>query len=441
LVLAAVAILVCIGGLFLLYPGSPQALTREAIALLAVQFLLAAPGGAAVAHLTAHQRAAPAALGTLLASALFLASLGTVVALDAGYLAIAAAYTLAALAAPVIPAVVMLRRTRLHFTWDRQAATAFARTAIPQGVLLVLAVVYFRIDTVLLSLLSSHGQVAIYALAYKVAEFFAFLPVYFMATLFPVIARTPPRTRRLNELVSGATSSLVVAGIAVLTILVTFAPEIVAAIAPRVRYQGAVGVLRLLGVSALLIFVTNGFFQTLVALSRQRSLTRLTAVVLVANVALNCGLIPLAGAEGAAWALIGTELISLGLVLAIYRQVGELPRLQRMGRVLVASAGLALVGWLVERLLFRGPHNPVLALACGLAGGGSAYVVLLRLLRALPPQLEAVLSDIAERTRYVMRLSRGGHSQPEAEDVLDPSGEPSCERPPAGEPSGARIPE
>jgi O-antigen/teichoic acid export membrane protein len=297
----------------------------------------------------------------------------------------------------------MLRRTRLELGWDRRVALSFAQMAFPQGILLILAVVYFRIDTVLLSLLSSARQVAIYALAYKVVEFFAFLPVYFMATLFPVIARTPPRTERLKQLVSDATSSLFVAGIAVLTFLVTFAPQIVAAIAPRASYHAAIGVLRLLGIAALLIFVTNGFFQSLVALNRQRSLARLTAVVLVTNVALNCGLIPVLGADGAAWALIASEIVSLVLVLFAYREVGSLPRLTRLGRVLAATAGFGISGWLVERLLFPGARLPVLALVCGVAIAGAVYVALMRLLGALPPQLAAVLADVAERTLLVLR--------------------------------------
>lgn len=413
LVLSVVTILICVAALFLLYPGPAHSLTRETIALMSLQFLLAAPGGSALAYLTAHQRAGPAALGTLLSSVLFLAALGCVVALDLGFVAIAGAYALAAFVNPIIPSGVMLRHTRPALVWDPRVAMSFARMAIPQGILLILAVVYFRIDTVLLSLLASDRDVAIYALAYKVVEFFAFLPVYFMATLFPVIARTPPRTQRLSELVSGATASLFVGGAAVLTFLVAFAPQIVGAIAPRASYHAADGVLRLLGVAALLIFVTNGFFQTLVALSRQRRLAHLTAVVLVTNVALNCALIPVAGATGAAWALIGSEVVSLVLVLFAYREVGSFPRLPRLGRVVLANLGFGASGWLVVFLLFPHDEKPVLALICGVAIGGVVYVALMRALRALPPELEAVLRDLGTRMLVVLQgIRRGGVSSP-----------------------------
>ncbi len=403
---SALTVVTIVGGAalaFALYSGAPHGLTRDAILILLVQFLFAGLSGSASAHLTAHQRAVSIALGSLLSTLLFVALLAVVVTLNLGFLWVAVAYTLAAVAAFALPIASMLRQVRLRLSWDPGLIRYLTVNALPQGLLLVLAVVYFRIDTVLLSLLSTADQVALYGLAYRVVEFFAFLPVYFMGVLFPVLARTQPHTERLAELVRGATASMLVGGLAAMTLVATFAPEVIRILTGSSSYAHAEGVLRLLAVALLMIFLTNAFFQTLIALNRQRILIRLTAVVLVVNVACNCALIPPFGATGAAYALIASEVISLALSLRAYREVGRLPRIPRLWRIVVATAGMGVSGWLVTTLLF--PHHRLagLALVCGGAVALTVYALLMRYLRALPPELAGTLADVWTRTAQVIR--------------------------------------
>jgi O-antigen/teichoic acid export membrane protein len=404
MVLLVVTIILGLIGAFVLYSGASRASTREAIAILLIQFLLAGLAGSASAHLTAHQRAGAIALGAILSTALFVGFLAVVVSLRLGFAWVVVAYTLAAVSSPLLPIISMLRRVRLRLSWDSALLRYMLRTTLPQGLLLVLSVVYFRIDTVLLSLLSSSRQVALYGLAYRVVEFFAFLPVYFMGVLFPVLARTQPFSERLAELVGGATASMLVGGLATLALVVTFAPEVVRILSGAPSYAHAVDVLRLLSVSLLAIFITNAFFQTLIALNRQRNLIRIAAVVLVVNVAANCALIPFLGASGAAIALMISEVIGLALALIAYREIGPLPRIPRLWRILIATAGLGVSGWLVGSVLFGDTRHPVLGLVVGGAVALLVYGLLMRYLDALPPQLAATLADMRTRMVELMRI-------------------------------------
>lgn len=397
------------GGLiaaFAFYGGSTHTLTREAIGLLLIQFLIAGFAGSAAAHLAAHQRAVAIAISALVSSLLFLGLLIVVVTVHLGFLWVVAAYTLAAVTSPVLPIISMLRRVRLRLNLERALIRQMVRTTLPQGLLLVLSVAYFRIDTVLLSLLSSNRQVALYGLAYRFVEFFAFLPVYFMGVLFPVLARTPAFSRRLDELVSGALDSMIVGGLAALAFTSTFAPQIVAILAGGHAYAHTVALLRLLSVALLTIFLSNAFFQTLIALNRQRSLIRLIAVVLVVNLGANVALIPPLGATGAAVALIISEIVGFVLAANAYREVGRLPRPTRLWRILVATAGLAAGGWLTTHFGFPHDRLPGAALVVGGIVAALVYIALMRGLRALPPPLAATLGDVASRAAEVIRALR-----------------------------------
>jgi len=56
--------------------------------------------------------------------------------------------------------------------------------------------------------------------------------------------------------------------------------------------------------------------------------------------------------------------------------------------------------------------SPILALLCGVAAAGAFYVVLIRLLNALPPELEATLKDVSARTMQVLRGTFRGSVSP-----------------------------
>ena len=393
--LSLLTLAVTLGLMALLYGGQGDELVRRGVLILSVQLLFSAPSGAASAVLTAEQRAAPIAVAGVAASLTFLALVPLVLALDWRFTGFAAGYAAAGIVNALLPLLAVRRGGGFRLARDSALWGQLLRWALPQGAVLVLSLLYFRIDTVLLSLLSTDAEVALYGVGYRLNEVLVLLPLYFMVTLFPELARAQDASARLAALGHAAISSLTLAAVAVMVLCVPLAPEIVAVIGGGDEFDGAVPVVRLLAVAVAFVFVTTYFFHALVALNRQRELVILIVVVLVLNVALNAALIPPAGAEGAALALILSEVASLVLVAGAYSRVARLPRLAKPLRL--ASAGLlgAAAAWAAAAM--PGPDWLVLVVAGGAAS--LVYVAALRLLSAVPAELERSLATVGASLR------------------------------------------
>jgi O-antigen/teichoic acid export membrane protein len=388
LVLSALAIAVGLGAMFAIYGGSDRDLVRQGIVIMGTPLLVSAPTGAAAAYMTAHQRAVPAALGAILSSFVFVAVLLGGVGLDWGFAGVAAAYAVGGIVNALVPVAAMRGRLRLRPAYDRSLWRELVRWAGPQAGVLVLSILYFRFDTLLLSVMSSNAQVALYGLAYKVVEVIPFLPFAFMTTLFPEFARTGAGSARLRSLTQDALSSMTIAAIGVVVLVAGFAAEIVD-VTGGSGFGGATPVVRLLAASVGLVFLNLVFFQALIALNRQMRLFVAVAAVFAVNVGLNVVLIPPLGARGSAVALVASELLVLVLVVRLYSEVGAVPKVIRPLRLLGAAGIMAAVAWAVHAVPPLDDAAAWLVLVVGGALTGAAYLASLRLLHALPAELEA----------------------------------------------------
>lgn len=404
LVMTAVAVLVALAFTAALYGGSSSELIRVGIVILGVQMLASPLGGTASAYLVAHQRAGPTAFAGGLSSVVFVGSLVVVIELDLGFAGLAACFALSGLISLLVP-FLFVRGLRLGFARDSALWGQMFRWAVPQAGVLVLGVLYFRVDTFLLSFLSSDAEVGRYAVAYRTLEVLVVIPAYLMATLFPEIARERPRSVRLSELVQAAFSAVVLAAVPLVIIFVVFAAEMIA-VAGGPRYADAVTVLQILAMAVALLFVNTVFFQSLVALNRQGRLFVMLLTVLAGNVALNLLLVPPHGAVGAAISLVVTEAAALVLALRIFAEVGTAPRLRRPLRLIGAAASTSAVVFALRELLpiaqaSQGIGNSFTAafVPLGMLVGG-AFVTIglwagaLALFGAVPPEVRGALKAL-----------------------------------------------
>jgi O-antigen/teichoic acid export membrane protein len=404
--LSAFAVLGGLLGMLLIYGGADQHLVRDGILIAGSPLLVAAPGGAAAAYMTAHQRAVPAALAGTLASILFVIVLLPAVALDLGFAGIAAAYGVSGLVTLLVPIFALRGSVRLRLGYDRALWRELLRWAGPQAGVLVLSILYFRFDTLLLSWISTNSQVALYGVAYKVVEVIPFLPFSFMITLFPEIARTEARSERLSTLAQGALSTMLIAAAGVVVLIGGFAAEIVVVVGGS-GFHAAEPVVRLLAVAVGFVFLNMVFFQSLIALNRQRQLFVAVAAVFLLNVGLNIALIPSLGARGSAIALIASELLVLVLVARLYSQVGTVPRVQRPLRLLGAVAVMAAIAWLMHVVPPFDDAAPAVVLLVGGTITGAAYLAALHVLKALPDDLAAELRRLRGAVLAAMTRSSG----------------------------------
>jgi O-antigen/teichoic acid export membrane protein len=387
LVLSVGVIALTLAVAFAVYPGPRHAPIREGVAILAAQILVAPFVSAARAHFIAGQR------GYLMAStdfafafAMFAFTAAAVLA-DGGYrgvvIAVSAAYVLQA----AVAVVLTTKGLRLAWHAERRTWTDLLRLSLPLGGAMVVNYLYFRLDVLLLSVMRTERDVAIYGVAYRVVEAFMVLPAYFMLTLFPEIARLSEQPGVVDRIVAEALKVMQLVALPIVLLTALFAPQIVVVIGGE-SYADAAPVLQILMVGVGVSYMTGVYGNALPALGQQREFFKWSVVVLVINLALNLVLIPPFGVIGAAVAVLLSELAVFAIIRWLYSRVGTPARVPPSPRVMAAAAIMTLV--VSPKFLLDGAPPLALAVAGG-ALGLLAYLLALAWLRALPETMTAQL--------------------------------------------------
>jgi O-antigen/teichoic acid export membrane protein len=389
LVLSLGAAAVGVIAAFAIYPGNGNEPIRRAILLLLVTLPFAAPYGAVSAYFIANQRAYMGMLTSVIGSVVTLIMLIVVTALDGGFTGVVVAYVTAAAAQAVVMIALSAGKISIRPSTDLALSRQLLGWALPLGGAMFIHGIYWRIDLILLSLLSTYSEVGLYALVYRLVDALVTLPGFVTITLLPEFARLTERPARFDEIVEKALRVIRIGAVAVFVTFFVFADEITDLVGGS-DFAGAAPVLRLLMGGVALTYVGSIFGQAIFALNGQRKLLTLTAVLLPANVALNLVLIPPWGASGAALAFTLTEIVHLAGLAFIYRGFATLPHPRRGGRLLVA-AGVSATAVVVKLLPLGGQGGLILKLVLGTVLALALYVAALYALDAMPREIHANL--------------------------------------------------
>jgi len=208
------------------------------------------------------------------------------------------------------------RYAKIAYRLDREFLKDVLLKALPYGIALVLNTVYFRIGSVLLSLIKGPADVGVYGVPMRMLEAVGIIPLYFMNAVLPVLTRSLNRKDGSQQkiiqyafdfLVMG--SMPIVAGAVVLAYPITYlisSPEFLSNIGAG--FYGSDVVLQILIFALAFSFINSLFGFILVADNRQMKLLTRNAVGAALTIVLNLLLIPHFGVRGAAFTNVVTEL-------------------------------------------------------------------------------------------------------------------------------------
>ncbi|MEI6040026.1 MAG: flippase [Candidatus Berkelbacteria bacterium] len=268
--------------------------------------------------------------------------------------------------------------------------------AWPMAVVLVLNLIYFRIDTLMLSLLKTSTDVGIYGPPYKVLEMILLLPSMFMGNIFPIMSRyIHTGDDRLRTTLQKSFDFLLMLALPV-AILIIYAAEpiirivagqdfVVAQTVPPVFGLASTSVLALqiLIIAVCFSFLSIIFNYLVIALGKQAKLIWPNLIFVIFNLGLNWLLIPHFSYIGAALVTVLTEAIVLIFTWRIaYANMSTRLNFQILWKALLAGLVMGLF------LIFIGSGvNWVLmcALACMI------YVLILWFSRAINKDMFLVL--------------------------------------------------
>jgi O-antigen/teichoic acid export membrane protein len=212
---------------------------------------------------------------------------------------------------------ILLRRvvTRVRPAFDRATWRDIQSAALPLGFFMIALNTYTYIDTVILGFMRSDTEIGWYAASYSVYEGLTYAPSIIAAVLTPRLSYLFTQDRRAHRvlltraLVGSLALGVVLGGCAVL------AARPIITILFGSRYAPAALPLQILAGGALFVFATWILHAAAISTNLDRRLLLTTAIGLGANVLLNVALIPRYGINGAAWATVLAEALTVVLLL------------------------------------------------------------------------------------------------------------------------------
>ena len=207
----------------------------------------------------------------------------------------------------------------LRQSWQMDIDWFSLRQSWREGLLLMgtslLAIAYFRIDTVMLGLLQDLDTVAHYNVAYRLIEGTIYFPSIVTIVFFPKLVKVELFSKTFKQLLA----ILAAMGVVLLLAVAILAQPAISTLYGA-AWSEAVPLLQTLAWSLLPICLGHLGTQSLIALDLQHLYFAIAAVAVVLNVGLNFVAIPAYGAIGAAWATTITEsFIVLSCFLFVWR--------------------------------------------------------------------------------------------------------------------------
>lgn len=182
--------------------------------------------------------------------------------------------------------------------------------SLPYGLLGVLGLLYFRIDTVLLSYLKGSFETGIYGAAYKFLEAVIFIPSALSVALFPVLAKFHEASpQNLKNLYFKSLKMMLLIGLLILFGYILVLPVIISSVLPQ--YLPSITAIQILSLAIPFMFIHVPAVTVLLSTEKfLKQVLVLSVGMVIFNIGANLILIPKFGFIGASWVTVASEILS-----------------------------------------------------------------------------------------------------------------------------------
>lgn len=229
----------------------------------------------------------------------------------------------------------------------------FLQNSLPMGITAIITFTYFKMDTILLSVLQSNAHVGIYNVAYKIMENLIFFPAMLAGLILPLLSRFIFTDRaRFEEIADKTFKVFFIAIVPIVTGTWFLAPDIIT-IVSGAGFQESVSVLRILIFALAFIFFGSYFNMLLVVGNAQKKLMQTLIFAALFNITLNLLLIPRYSYLGSASTALLTEALVVVLTgLLAARLIRYTPSFNQIPRVLLSGLVMGGALFLLEPYSF-----------------------------------------------------------------------------------------
>ncbi len=211
--------------------------------------------------------------------------------------------------------LLLVFHTGVHFSQIKLSIIKKALAgSLPYGLLGILGLLYFRIDTVMLSYLKGNFETGIYGVSYRFLEAVTFIPTAFSAALFPVLSKLhhDNSIEQIKSLYVRSVKIMGFVGFIITVLFLLFTSQAIKMFMPQ--FIQAVDIIKILSLSIPLMFMASPGVQVMFSTEKYlKQVLFLSVFTLGFNILLNLIYIPLFGIWAAAWITVFSDLLSLGI--------------------------------------------------------------------------------------------------------------------------------
>lgn len=204
-------------------------------------------------------------------------------------------------------------------TIDMGLIKEIIKGSIPYGFLGILGLLYFKIDTLLLSYLRNSYETGIYGVGYKFLENIIFIPAAVSLVSFPIAAKMHTEGgKEIKSLFRALFLKMGFIGVIVMLGFLIFAPFL-----PKIlpAYSASVGVIRVISLAIPFIFLHVPLSQLVLSSNKfLGAVIKISLIPVSFNIILNLIFIPKFGFMAAAWITVLSDMLSFVLLMLLINQ-------------------------------------------------------------------------------------------------------------------------
>lgn len=363
------------------------------VVIASLGFVFQSLSGVLMGVFQKHLRTAIPALADIAARVVQLAAAGYFFYVGGSFLHFLFIFTLGGAVQFFIVCAYVRRHAPFRLLFEKEALVRTLKESWPMAVSAVLVLIYFKGDTLLLSVLRTPHEVGVYGVAYKILENIIFFPIMFVGLVMPLLSKYFAADKEMFRAVFQKTFdflTIIVLPLAVGGIYL--APEIVRILAGS-GFEEAALPLRILFVAIIFIFFGALFGSTIIAIHKQKEVMYVYGAAAALNIAANFYFISRYSYTGAAATTAATELVvSSCMLFIVYRATRCFPRISVCGK----AGGAAFA---MGAALFLSPSQSFLFLV---AFGAAVYAGALYILKGITKEDMRLLRQIVRPSRELI---------------------------------------
>ncbi|MFZ5559577.1 MAG: flippase [Patescibacteria group bacterium] len=272
------------------------------------------------------------------------------------------------------------RHIPITLAFDFSLWKELLKTAIPIAASIILTLIYFKFDTIFLSLkfinrgsINPIIDVGIYNIAYKILEGLIFFPSMFVGLIMPLLSKFAFASLDEFKKVFQKTLDVLIIFIIPLIVGLLFLSLPIVVLIGGKQFSASAPVLQILSFAIGLMFLGNLFGHSIIALNKQKTGAWIYFGGMIFNMVTNLIFIPKFSYFGAASTTVATELlVTILMIYLIYKTINYFPQFNIIKPLL---AGLIMAGFLY---LFKSWNLFLLV-----AGGIIIYFTVLYLIKGI----------------------------------------------------------